>query len=214
MKKNLIIYKTKFFKMKAIAFMPNATIDERVAQLKKICHSESEETYNRTLTDSEIEREKTNYVDNGIRLKDVEVEAKASADSFNAKKTAIKKEMDEQLERVQNRSRKVYDTLYGVANPENGQMEFYDKFGELISSRGLTPDEFNGKLFDNEGEASAGAEPLGIGFEKPKPDIEDAEYEEVKNETQAESETEATETQETGEKPRKNSKRTKDKETD
>ena len=200
--------------MKAIAFMPNATIDERVAQLKKICHSESEETYNRTLTDSEIEREKTNYVDNGIRLKDVEVEAKASADSFNAKKTAIKKEMDEQLERVQNRSRKVYDTLYGVANPENGQMEFYDKFGELISSRGLTPDEFNGKLFDNDGEASAGAEPLGIGFEKPKPDIEDAEYEEVKNETQAESETEATETQETGKKPRKNSKRTKDKETD
>lgn len=200
--------------MKAIAFMPNATIDERVAQLKKICHSESEETYNRTLTDSEIEREKTNYVDNGIRLKDVEVEAKASADSFNAKKTAIKKEMDEQLERVQNRSRKVYDTLYGVANPENGQMEFYDKFGELISSRGLTPDEFNGKLFDNEGEASAGAEPLGIGFEKPKPDIEDAEYEEVKNETQADSETEATETQETGKKPRKNSKRTKDKETD
>mgnify|MGYP003594705687 FL=1 len=200
--------------MKAIAFMPNATIDERVAQLKKICHSESEETYNRTLTDSEIEREKTNYVDNGIRLKDVEVEAKASADSFNAKKTAIKKEMDEQLERVQNRSRKVYDTLYGVANPENGQMEFYDKFGELISSRGLTPDELNGKLFDNEGEASAGAEPLGIGFEKPKPDIEDAEYEEVKNETQAESETEATETQETGKKPRKNSKRTKDKETD
>ena len=200
--------------MKAIAFMPNATIDERVAQLKKICHSESEETYNRTLTDSEIEREKTNYVDNGIRLKDVEVEAKASADSFNAKKTAIKKEMDEQLERVQNRSRKVYDTLYGVANPENGQMEFYDKFGELISSRGLTPDEFNGKLFDNEGESSAGVEPLGIGFEKPKPDIEDAEYEEVKNETQAESETEATETQETGKKPRKNSKRTKDKETD
>ena len=200
--------------MKAIAFMPNSTIDERVAQLKKICHSESEETYNRTLTDSEIEREKTNYVDNGIRLKDVEVEAKASADSFNAKKTAIKKEMDEQLERVQNRSRKVYDTLYGVANPENGQMEFYDKFGELISSRGLTPDEFNGKLFDNEGEASAGAEPLGIGFEKPKPDIEDAEYEEVKNETQADSETEATETQETGKKPRKNSKRTKDKETD
>ena len=200
--------------MKTILFMPTATIDERVAQLKKICHSESEETYNRTLTDSEIEREKTNYVDNGIRLKDVEVEAKASADSFNAKKTAIKKEMDEQLERVQNRSRKVYDTLYGVANPENGQMEFYDKFGELISSRGLTPDEFNGKLFDNEGEASAGAEPLGIGFEKPKRDIEDAEYEEVKNETQAESETEATETQETGEKPRKNSKRTKDKETD
>jgi len=200
--------------MKAIAFLPNATIDERVAQLKKICHSESEETYNRTLTDSEIEREKTNYVDNGIRLKDVEVEAKASADSFNAKKTAIKKEMDEQLERVQNRSRKVYDTLYGVANPENGQMEFYDKFGELISSRGLTPDEFNGKLFDNDGEASEGAEPLGIGFEKPKPDIEDAEYEEVKNETQAESETEATETQETGKKPRKNSKRTKDKETD
>ena len=157
-----------------------------MAKLKKICHSESEETYNRTLTDSEIEREKTNYVDNGIRLKDVEVEAKASADSFNAKKTAIKKEMEEQLERVQNRSRKVYDTLYGVANPENGQMEFYDKYGELISSRALIPDEFNGKLFDNDGESSADAEPIEIGFEKLKSDIEDAEYEEVKNEKEEE----------------------------
>lgn len=173
--------------MKAIAFLPNATIDER---------------------------EKTNYVENGIRLKDVEVEAKASADSFNAKKTAIKKEMEEQLERVQNRSRKVYDTLYGVANPENGQMEFYDKYGELISSRALTPDEFNGKLFDNDGESSADAEPIEIGFEKLKSDIEDAEYEEVKNEKEEESEIEAKETQETGKKPRKNSKRTKDKETD
>ena len=36
----------------------------------------------------------------------------------------------------------------------------------------------------------------------------------LKNETQAESETEATGTQETGKKPRKNSKRTKDKEMD
>ena len=199
--------------MKTILFMPEATIEQRVAKLKKVCSTESEETYNRTLTESEIEREKTNYVENGVRLKDVETEAKASADSFNAKKSAVKKEMDEQLDRIQNRSRKVFDVLFGIPDAESSSMRFFDKFGELISSRPLTPDEYNGKLFNNEGEASENVEPLGIGFEKPKSDIEDADYEEVKNETQ-ENETEAKETQETGKKPRKNSKLTKDNETD
>ena len=60
-------------RLKAIAFLPNATIDERVAQLKKICHSESEETYNRTLTDSEIEREKTVQMEYNHRTNEIKV---------------------------------------------------------------------------------------------------------------------------------------------
>lgn len=165
--------------MKTIFFMPNATIEQRITELKKIAHSESEETYNRTLTESEIEREKTGYVENGIRLRDVELEAKQSADQFKAKKTVIEKEMQEQLERVQNRSKKVFDTLYGVVNPDTRQMQFFDKFGELISTRGLTPDEFNEKMFDNEGEAAKPAGAYEIGYVKQAPEFEDAQYEDV-----------------------------------
>ena len=176
--------------MKTILFMPTATIDERVKQLEKTCYTKGEENYSRTLTESEIEREKGYYVENGARLKDVEAEAKASAESFNAKKTAIKKEMDEQLERVQTRSRKVYDTLYGVVDNENGTMQFFDKYGELISTRKLTPDEYHGKLFDNDGDAATAQEPKQLPYAKPSfydgdanyEDIQDAEFEETKKE--------------------------------
>ena len=167
--------------MKTILFMPTATIDERVKQLEKTCYTKGEENYSRTLTESEIEREKGYYVENGGRLKDVEAEAKASAESFNAKKTAIKKEMDEQLERVQTRSRKVYDTLYGVVDNENGTMQFFDKYGELISTRKLTPDEYHGKLFDNDGDAATAQEPKQLPYAKPSFYDGDANYEDVKD---------------------------------
>lgn len=71
--------------MKTILFMPTATIDECVKHLEKTCYTKGEENYSRTLTESEIEREKGYYVENGARLKDVEAEAKASAESFNLK---------------------------------------------------------------------------------------------------------------------------------
>ena len=167
--------------MKTILFMPTATIDERVKQLEKTCYTKGEENYSRTLTESEIEREKGYYVENGARLKDVEAEAKASAESFNAKKTAIKKEMDEQLERVQTRSRKVYDTLYGVVDNENKTMQFFDKYGELISSRKLTPDEYHGKLFDNDGDAATAQETKQLDYAKPSFYDGDANYEDVKD---------------------------------
>ena len=167
--------------MKTILFMPTATIEERVKQLEKTCYTKGEENYSRTLTESEIEREKGYYVENGGRLKDVEAEAKASAESFKEKKTAIKKEMDEQLERVQTRSRKVYDTLYGVVDNENKTMQFFDKYGELISSRKLTPDEYHGKLFDNDGDAATAQETKQLDYAKPSFYDGDANYEDVKD---------------------------------
>lgn len=62
--------------------------------------------------------------------------------------------MDERLERIQTRKRKVYDKLYGLANYGTGLMEYYDRFGELIDSRKLTPDEATWHLFNNNGGAA------------------------------------------------------------
>ena len=98
--------------------------------------------------------------------------------------------MDEQLERVQTRSRKVYDTLYGVVDNENGTMQFFDKYGELISTRKLTPDEYHGKLFDNDGDAATAQEPKQLPYAKPSfydgdanyEDIQDVEFEETEKE--------------------------------
>ena len=67
-----------------------------------------------------------------------------------------------------------------MRNPEKQRMEYYDVYGDMISSRPLTPDEQIGSVFNNEGEPNVEAK--GIPFDKYS-DIQDADYEEVSEET-------------------------------
>lgn len=173
--------------MKAVHFRPDLNVKQREQELKKLCVTEKEENFFRTLTDSDVDKEKHLYAEKGGELKEKKAEAKASAETFKTATQAIEKDMDERLERIQTRKRKVYDKLYGLANYGTGLMEFYDRFGELIDSRKLTPDETTGQLFNNEGGASPNAEDKQLGYEATDledgqtahEDIQDAEFEEV-----------------------------------
>ena len=44
--------------MKAILFMPNASVTERLAELKKVCATQKVDVFKRTLTDSDVEKER------------------------------------------------------------------------------------------------------------------------------------------------------------
>ena len=49
--------------MKTIIFMPHATPDERIEALNKICYNRGDDTFMRSLTESEIAVEKDNFID-------------------------------------------------------------------------------------------------------------------------------------------------------
>lgn len=49
--------------MKTIIFMPHATPDERIEALNKVCYNRGDDTFMRTLTESEIAVEKDRFVD-------------------------------------------------------------------------------------------------------------------------------------------------------
>lgn len=140
--------------MKAVHFRPDLNVKDREQELKKLCISEKEDNFFRTLTDSDVDKEKHNYAEKGAELKNKKLEAKASADTFKSEIQGIEKIQDEVLIRIETRKRKVYDKLYGLANYANGLMEYYDRFGEMIDSRKLTPDEATGHLFNNDGDAT------------------------------------------------------------
>lgn len=175
--------------MKAVHFRPDLNVKQREQELKKLCVTEKEENFFRTLTDSDVDKEKHLYAEKGGELKEKKAEAKASADTFKTSMQAIEKDMDERLERIQTRKRKVYDKLYGLPNYQSGLMEFYDRFGEMIDSRKLTPDETTGHLFNNDGGATSTNEAKQLGYEAggladgqaAHEDIQDAEYEEVQD---------------------------------
>jgi len=169
--------------MKTVHFYPDLDITSRIEQLRKVCTTQVTKEYQRTLTESEIERDRFDYVSQAQTLANTKANAKASAESFKAEITGIETIMTEKLARIDSGKRKVNDALYGVPNYNNGQMEFFDRYGEMIESRRLTPDETTGQFFNNEGEATPEAgvnDVIGIEYVPPT-DIEEAEYEEVKS---------------------------------
>lgn len=164
--------------------MPESDITERVKHLKKLCVGEFTKEFQRTLTDAEIDKARHDYVGQAVSLGNVEKNAKAASDSFKAEISAIKTIMEEGLQRIETGKRKVSDTLYNVPNYKIGMMEMYDKYGERIDIRKLTPDESTGQMFNNAGEAIKEDDlndikpVLEIGCDS---NVQDADFEEVVN---------------------------------
>lgn len=172
--------------MKTVHFRPDLDLNERVKELRKICVTEVTKEYQRSLTDVEVDKDRFEFVEQSQTLANVKKNAKAAQASFNAEISSIQSILDEKMLRIETGKRKVNDALYGVPNYNSGLMEFYDRFGEMIESRKLTPDETTGQMFNNAGEASENLTDgvKGIGFDNS--DIQDADYEEVKNENSTE----------------------------
>lgn len=168
--------------MKTIFFKPNLTPDERVEELNKICYNKGDDTFQRSLTESEIAVEKDVFIKLTVdeqRLKD---EAKTSAQDYAKRINVIVEEKNEALERINTRQREVYDKLYWVVDAANGNMNFFDRYGELIKSRKLTPDETNGVLFNNDGQPNEAKEIEYIPIEPEyTSDVQDADFEEVQD---------------------------------
>lgn len=171
--------------MKAVHFKPELDITERQKQLKKMCVAQHTKEFQRTLSDSEIDKARHDYVSQAVTLGNVQKNAKAAADSFKAEMSSISTMMEEGLKRIETGKRKVTDTLYSVPNYETGMMEIYDKYGERIDIRKLTPDESTGQMFNNAGEAIHEEEQAAtnavreIGFVPDGDNIQDADFEEV-----------------------------------
>ena len=63
--------------MKAVHFRPDLNVKQREQELKKLCVTEKEENFFRTLTDSDVDKEKHLYAEKGGELKEKKAEAKA-----------------------------------------------------------------------------------------------------------------------------------------
>ena len=192
--------------------MPNVTPDERVDALNKICYNKGDDTFMRSLTESEIAVEKDNFLDFFKEEQSLKEEAKESAQMFAKKINFASQERAEAFEAINSRQREVRDKLYWVIDAANNNMNFFDRYGELIKSRKLTPDETNGTLFNSEGAVKEFKE---LPFLEPEhvSDVQDIDFEEMQeadgtaqdeNATVVDDETQEDEPKaETGKKPKK-----------
>jgi hypothetical protein len=132
------------------------SMKDRERLLSNMAAKKENRSYSRSLTQEEIDREKDQYASRAIELEDAIETAKAEAKSAKAQIEALKKIMEEKINKIRNGKEEAVGVLYGIPDQHNGKMLFYDKYGELINTRDLTPDERQGRLFiDNESSQGA-----------------------------------------------------------
>lgn len=123
------------------------SMKDREKLLSNIASKKENSSYSRSLTPEEIDREKDQYASKAIQLEDAIEEAKNAAKAAKTTIDSLKKLMEEKISKIRNGKEEAVGTLYGIPNQIDGKMLFYDKYGELIKTRDLTPDERQGRLF-------------------------------------------------------------------
>lgn len=122
-------------------FMPEETPESRLNILRNHADKAEETTYDRELTQDELDAKCQLFVNNSIQLSTLEDELNEQKAKFKQKIDPLKLVNNTLQYEIKTKKRKVKGTLFHMANHESGFMETYDQAGELISTRRLLPEE-------------------------------------------------------------------------
>ena len=126
-------------------FQPEMNEQDRIVLLQETATNTRHATYDAPLTDEEIENRKSDYfVTDGKILelqdqkKDLVKDLTDQIKDLKSVNAAVRREIREGCVKKEG-------ILYDCANYENGMMETFDKSGDMVESRRLTPDEKKGQ---------------------------------------------------------------------
>lgn len=136
--------------------------------------------FTRTLSDVDLAIEKDNYCRDGMRIASIEGELASVKERLTAQIKAIKGEQADRLTIIASGKRQIFDDVYLILDQANKKVNYYDKRGEMVHSRGMNDEERQGRLFlENGAEQPAGPNP---GVEAT--DITDIEHEIVQDDSE------------------------------
>lgn len=127
--------------------MPELSPDERKMILQQNADSIEQTEYLKPLTQEEMDVKRETLTNNAIKLSELEDAKKEVVQGYKQQMDPLAKANKEILTEIKTRQAKVNGTLYHMANHEEGMMETYDDFGELVFSRRLRPEEKRQNLF-------------------------------------------------------------------
>lgn len=122
-------------------FMPDETPESRLNILRNHADKVEETTYDRELTQDEVDAKCQLFVNNSIQVSTLEDEINEQKAKFKLKIDPLKLVNNTLQYEIKTKKRKVKGTLFHMANHESGFMETYDQAGELIATRRLQPEE-------------------------------------------------------------------------
>jgi hypothetical protein len=122
-------------------FMPELSAEERLNVLRNNADKIETTTYEKELTQEELDAKREEFVDNSISVSKLEDELSEKKKEYKNKIEPIKLINRSLQQEVKTKKKEVKGQLFHMANHADSMMETYDETGELVSSRRLRPDE-------------------------------------------------------------------------
>lgn len=122
-------------------FMPELSEKDRILILQQNADKVEVASYQRPLTEEDINQRREILTENSIKLGDLEEEKKELTKSLKERIDPLRAHNKQILLEIRTKQQKAEGVLYHMANHEDSVMETYDETGEFISSRRLRPEE-------------------------------------------------------------------------
>lgn len=116
-------------------------LHQRAEMLEANAEKVEEMTYQRALSPEELEKTRIEFAQTIIEISTLEDKLKIIVDEHKAAMKPMKDTSKQLLGQIKTKHREVRETVYHLADHETGMMCTYNKTGELIFSRRLTPEE-------------------------------------------------------------------------
>lgn len=110
-------------------------LEERASFLEDNCDAVEEVTYSRAFEPEELALKREQLTDASIKIADIEEEKKEIMDGFKERMKPLQEQKSEAIKSLRDKSQTVTEKCYKFLDEETKMVGFYNKEGNLVSSR-------------------------------------------------------------------------------
>ena len=110
-------------------------LEERASFLEDNCDAVEEVTYSRAFEPEELALKREQLTDASIKIADIEEEKKEVMDGFKERLKPLQEQKAEAIKALRDKSQAVTEKCYKFLDEETKMVGFYNKEGNLVSSR-------------------------------------------------------------------------------
>ena len=110
-------------------------LEERASFLEDNCDAVEEVTYSRAFEPEELALKREQLTDASIKIADIEEEKKEVMDGFKERLKPLQEQKGEGIKALRDKSQTVTEKCYKFLDEETKMVGFYNKEGNLVSSR-------------------------------------------------------------------------------
>ena len=122
-------------------------IEERKQFLEDNCDAVEKVTYSRQFSPEELALQREMLTDSSIKIADIEEEKKQVMDGYKEQLKPLQQEKAEAIGNLKSKSQVVTEECYKFLDEESGMIGFYNREGNLVSSRPAFPNEMQRTMF-------------------------------------------------------------------